>query len=158
MKYQFITLAAILSCVISVGQNNVTSTRKRNNFTTQRPSYLKIESPNPKPASSPLQPLPLAAASSSANWNNFTSSTNIYGVLIDGQKPLQYNPDLNAVSFIHRKSPTYAAAPFSNSGAIVAMISTNWGGTWDSTCIYSDNANVGRYPTGGIYNPIGNSN
>lgn len=91
--------------------------------------------------------------------NKFTSSMNAYGVLNSSSKPLQFTPNVNIISFIHRKSPTYITSPFSNSGSIVGMISTNNGVSWDSTCIWTSTASIGaRYPQGGIYNPIGNTN
>jgi hypothetical protein len=94
---------------------------------------------------------------STINWKLVAGSMNIYGMLVSQSRPLQYNDNLNAVSFIHRKSATYNAIPTSNSGAIVAEITTNWGNTWDSTCIWSDGTNLGRYPQGAIYNPPGNT-
>ncbi|MBL7931113.1 MAG: T9SS type A sorting domain-containing protein [Bacteroidia bacterium] len=90
-------------------------------------------------------------------WNNFTSSMNIYGVSISFTKPLQWNDDLHAVSFVYRKSPTYLMSPAQASqaetGGIVAMISGDCGATWDSTALYSDDTYWGRYPSGAIYNP-----
>lgn len=90
-------------------------------------------------------------------WNSFTASMNIYGVSIVFTKPLQWNDDLNAVSYIHRKSPTYAMSPTpasnAETGGIVAMISENCGATWDSTAIYANDNFWGRYPQGAIYNP-----
>jgi hypothetical protein len=89
-------------------------------------------------------------------WNNITASMNIYGVVISHTKPLQWNDELNAVSFIHRKSPTYStngSSTQTESGSIVAEISINCGVTWDSTLVYADVTNRGRYPQGTIYNP-----
>jgi len=92
-----------------------------------------------------------------ATWQVISSSMNIYGVTLSYCKPLQWNDELNAVSFIHRKSPTYSISPLPSSvaetGDIVAMVSTNCGATWDSTAIYSDDNFWGRYPGGAIYNP-----
>lgn len=101
---------------------------------------------------------PLAINSVTTNWQPISTSINIYGVLIDGEKPLQYNPNVNAVSFIHRKGPYYTAAPADNSGAMIAMISTDFGSSWDSTCIWSDGSSLGRYPQGAIYSAPGNTN
>jgi hypothetical protein len=95
---------------------------------------------------------------STINWKLLTGSMNIYGMLVSGTRPLNYNASLNAVSFVHRKGASYTAAPTSNSGAIVAEISSDWGTTWDSTCIWSSGTDLGRYPQGGIYNPAGNTN
>ncbi len=99
-----------------------------------------------------------SVATTTINWKLIAGSMNCYGMLVSESKPLQYNDNLNAVSFIHRKSTSYNALPTSNSGAIVAQISLNWGTTFDSTCIWSDATNLARYPQGGIYNPPGNTN
>lgn len=93
----------------------------------------------------------------SGSWSVIGGSQNIFGVLVSNSKPLQYNAQLNAVSFIHRSSATYSALPANNSGAIVAEISTDWGTTWDSTCVWSSSTNQGRYPQGGIYSAPGSS-
>ncbi len=92
-------------------------------------------------------------------WNPFTASMNIYGSLVSNSKPLQYNDNLNAVSFIHRKSPTYIASPVpiqtAQSGLIVGMITQDWGNTWDSTLIWNSNTQWARYPQGGVWNRPG---
>jgi len=96
-----------------------------------------------------------------ATWQVISGSRNVYGVLYSQSEPLQYNDNLNAVSFVHRASATYVgqpSTPSSESGAMVAMISPNWGASWDSTCFFSDNSNYARYPQGAIYNPPGNTN
>jgi hypothetical protein len=90
-------------------------------------------------------------------WQAFTASMNAYGTSVPYTKPLQWNDDLNAISFLHRKSPTYAVnpTPASNAenGAIVAMISVDCGATWDSTAIWANDTYWGRFPGGAIYNP-----
>ncbi|MEO6305343.1 MAG: hypothetical protein ABIP51_19435, partial [Bacteroidia bacterium] len=78
----------------------------------------------------------LINASNSFTWYPFTGSRNIHGVLNSFSKPLHYNPAINAVSFIHNASPTYSPSPsttLTETGAIVAMISSDFGQTWDST-------------------------
>lgn len=95
-------------------------------------------------------------------WNAFTGSWNIYGNIVGSSAVLHYNEDLNAVSFVHRKSRTYQVSPSlapdaAANGAIVAMVSQNWGASWDSTCFYGSNSQWGRYPQGAIYNPNGNT-
>ncbi len=104
-------------------------------------------------------PATVAANKSAAatGFNSFSNSSNIYGVTINALKPLQYNNDINVVSFIHRRPIAYVGAPVNNTGVIISMISANGGTTWDSTCVYSDANNVGRYPQGGLYNPPGNT-
>ena len=102
-----------------------------------------------------------AVAAPTVQWKAIGGTSNIYGMLVSSSKPLQYNWNVNAVSIVHRKGSTYQASPIgdSNSGSIVAHISTNWGATWDSTCIYTNITNaLARYPQGGIYSASGNSN
>jgi hypothetical protein len=94
-------------------------------------------------------------SSIAVNWNSFTGSMNMFGVLLPESKPLQYDDELNAVTFVHRKSATYVPSPVPTSvgaatGVLCAMVSQNWGGSWDSTMIYNDNNNWARYPQGGI--------
>ena len=48
-----------------------------------------------------------AASTFSINWTPISGSMNIYGVLEETSKSIQYNDELNSVSFIHRKSATY---------------------------------------------------
>lgn len=88
----------------------------------------------------------------------FSGSRNAYGLLTSTQKPLQYNSDIDIVTFVHRVSPYFTTAPANNSGSIITSWSLNRGTTWDSTCIWADGTNAGRYPQGGIYNPPGNTN
>lgn len=101
-------------------------------------------------------------AVTNVNWALLTGSSNTYGMLVNTQRPLNYNPALKAVSFVHRKSDYYQETPSipanAKTGVIVANISTNFGATWDSTCIWANATNWGRYPQGGIYNPTGNTN
>ncbi|HPQ07874.1 MAG TPA: T9SS type A sorting domain-containing protein [Bacteroidia bacterium] len=90
--------------------------------------------------------------------NRFSGSMNVYGLLTTQQKPLQYNKDVDIVTFAHRVSPFFTTSPVSNSGSIVFSWSLNHGNTWDSSCVWADATYLGRYPQGGIYNPPGNTN
>lgn len=93
-----------------------------------------------------------------ANANLFTGSMNVLGYLVPQQEPLGYNPATNAVSMIARKSTTYSASSNSNSGTIVGLYSTNLGVSWNETCIWANANDLARYPQGGIFNPLGNTN
>lgn len=99
-----------------------------------------------------------SAGTAITNAVKFSGSMNILSVLVSGQKILQWNDEVNMVSFVHRKSATYVAGSNSNSGSIVASLSTNMGLAWDSVCMWTNAANLARYPQGGLYNPIGNTN
>ena len=100
-------------------------------------------------------------ASAINTWQNISGSMNVLNSVISYCNPLQYDDELNAVSFIHRKSASYVASPApvaaAASGVIVGMVTTNWGTTWDSTALWSNNTEWARYPQGGIYNPPGNT-
>jgi hypothetical protein len=100
-----------------------------------------------------------AAIAAPASWKAISQSMNIYGVVVSGCKPLMYNDQLNTVSFVHRKAPNYVPNPFpipqAESGAIVGVFTDNWGTEWDTTLLWNDDVNWGRYPQGGIYNITG---
>lgn len=123
---------------------------------TSSPSAVPAENSGPSER-------PSSTSNFVSTWNPFTGSMNAYGVIVSSSKPLQYNEDLCAVSFIHRKSNTYSMSPQQTvagavSGGIVAMISKNAGATWDSTLLWNNSTQWARYPQGAIYNPPGNSN
>lgn len=156
------TLTGLLlgTCLVNA-QNQKIKPSGVNNFSTQlSKKFLTVRTENNtgKKAIHSVASNPSTLSKSVNNWQAFSSSANIYGLLIDGNKPLQYNNSVGAVSFIQRKSASYTASPADNTGAIVAMISSDWGTNWDSTCIWSDGSNLGRYPQGAIYSAPGNTN
>ncbi len=112
---------------------------------------------NMAPANSAAPSVNAKTSSGNNSWNVFASSMNIYGSSVEYCKPLQWNDELDAVSFVHRKSPTYTTVPAATSnaesGTIMAMISTNCGASWDSTAMWVNNTHWGRFPSGAIYNP-----
>lgn len=121
-------------------------------------------SPSPSGAAS-VDEGPVASKTSSytSSWKTISNSLNAFGVAVGTTRPLQYNEDLNAVSFILRAGPGYVASPApaqtAASGVLVGLVSQNWGSTWDSTCMWNDNANWARYPQGAILNSAaGNTN
>ncbi len=105
---------------------------------------------------------PLAAAKTSStpasSCKKFSSSYNALGVYINGQECLQYNPQVPAVTFVQRASPNYSTVASGNSGTIVMKWTMNTGTSWDSTVIWANTTNFARYPQGGLYNPLGNTN
>ena len=99
-------------------------------------------------------------------WYRISGSGNVLGFLVSASKPLNYQRILGCVSFVQRKSATYVVSPAGDSN--VGSIVTYWGkndantnslASWDSTLIYADATNQGRYPVGGLFNPFpGNTN
>lgn len=170
MKKQLLLGTALLAAVSAFPQNGRVkpkATSKTNMTQKLAEKFDHIESApttgNKNRAATPALNTPIpqieasATAASSGTWTPISTSRNIFGMIVSSSKPLQYKSSLNAVSFIHRVGPYYTAAPTDNSGAMIADISTDWGTTWDSTCFWSDGANLARYPQGGIYSAPGNT-
>lgn len=172
MKKQLLLGSALLAAISAFPQAgrrpascNTTATKIASKFATDyrestlalKQSIGPVENPNnvaQEQASATMPP-------STINWKLIGGMSNIYGALVSTTRPLQYNAQLNAVTFVHRKSLAYQATPSiatGTSGIIVAEVSTNWGTTFDSTCLYQDATNWGRFPGAAIYNPVGNTN
>ncbi len=104
----------------------------------------------------------LSQINSNSNWQKFSTSPVLLNSSRSSSKPLQYNKDLNLVTFIQRANTGYPASPAPNattaSGVVIAKVSSNWGNSWDSTCLWSSIQNAARYPQGAVYNPSGNLN
>jgi hypothetical protein len=108
-------------------------------------------------------------SNSIVSWQPFANSMNISGQLISNSRILNYDENLDVVSFIHRKPCTYSITNVgqNNSGVMIARIIKNWNpiavnGTFvpqfDSTAFASNASNLPNFPNGGIYNPEGNTN
>lgn len=90
-------------------------------------------------------------------------SPNPFSYLGNQQTVLSSNPDLNLITFTHLKSP-FNIIPGSTtnaSGVIQTSFSVDGGNVWDTLLVpYRDSINAlnaGRYPSGVIYNPTGNT-
>jgi hypothetical protein len=169
MKKHLLMGTVLFAATIAVSQNSRVTPQRAGviNVDEEKNLRLQLTHSEPKalaPTSIPNLVSTLSKQSSppsTISWNLLCGSMNCYGMLTSQQRPLQYNPALNAVSFIHRKSTSYQPSPSVPStaepGVIVAEISSNWGTTWDSTCIWSNINDWGRYPQGAIYNPANNT-
>ncbi len=86
------------------------------------------------------------------------SAGNQFGSAYGPKTNLNYNRDLNTLTFIHRSNDLNG---WPNTANILYDISTDGGVTWqiDQGAIYADNANIlrARYPQGAQYNPPGNT-
>ena len=92
------------------------------------------------------------------------TSANAYGVVNGGKSNLMVHPGLNTVAFLHRMGG--ALDPGGYSGDLGYDVSTDGGMTWTTMNeIHTAKLNSGglyytdaaRYPQGGIYNPMGNT-
>jgi hypothetical protein len=90
-----------------------------------------------------------------------SSSYNAFGVIVTQANCLTANQATNTVLFTHRINPDVygAGAAATRSGNIVAHFSSNYGTTWDSVYLNQDavTTSLSRYPSGGLYNPAGNT-
>lgn len=164
---KFLLTALLLPLTFSItaqqiAQHQITSVRSVKSIIKKR-----FQEPAPSSVAKAILSSPAVESTETANSNAaittvlLSSSMNAFGVLNPNQRPLMWNDEVNIVSFIHRQSSTYNAVGANasgKSGSMVAMISANMGTTWDSTCIWVNNVNRGRYPQGGIYNAPGNNN
>lgn len=170
MKKQLLFGSALLAAVTAYSQNTGGKTKpsgvinmaqklaaKYSVIAVEPQGAAKLNIPAYNEASSAKEAEVANTTATSISWKAIAGSQNVYGMLVSQTRPLQYNDNVNVVSFIHRKSSTYTPAANGNSGTIVAEISSNWGTSWDSTCIWADATNAGRYPQGAVYNPVGNS-
>ncbi len=89
------------------------------------------------------------------------SAYNLYTILLDEQNQVAYNPDLDAVTFVHRQN----AGTTGGSGGLSYDRSLDGGATWTTNNIVTPNYNAGsapiggnRYPSIAIWNPTGNTN
>ena len=170
MKKQLLFGSALLLAITSYAQTTGAKIKPSGIIDANRKAYINIKEStnanklNINPSNNLVNINEAAKDASIQNpptnisWKLIAGSRNTFGMGLSATRPLQYNDNVNGVSFIHRCSATYSGAPVNNSGAIVAEISTNWGATWDSTCIWSNGATLARYPQGAIYNPVGNTN
>lgn len=86
-----------------------------------------------------------------------SSSGNVYTALLSESTCLAANEETGLVSFTHRAN---TASGFASSGYIHQAFSSDGGHTWDSTTVtqwQQQTGNPGRYPSGIIYNPTGNT-
>ncbi len=82
-------------------------------------------------------------------------SANIYSVLLEEQRYIDYNNDIKAYSFTFRTDPdTYPEAL--NSGNIITSTSIDGGNTWGDSWMMNTEDPC-RYPAGAVYNPDGNT-
>jgi len=168
MKKQLLLGSALLAVISAFPQTAKLKLSRSGLENTKLMAKLKF-SEEPVNSKTPAQQIVApetgsgSAKTSAINtWQKISGSMNILNSVIPYENPLQYNDQLNTVSFIHRKSATYSATPqpaaVAVTGVIVGMVTSNWGNTWDSTVLYSNDTEWGRYPQGGIYNPPLNTN
>ncbi|MCK5789111.1 MAG: hypothetical protein KAH32_08930, partial [Chlamydiia bacterium] len=82
-------------------------------------------------------------------------SANIYSVLLEEQRCMDYNNEVGVASFTFRADPaTYPTAL--NSGSIITATSNDGGTTWSEHWVVLTETELNRYPSAVIYNPENN--
>lgn len=110
-------------------------------------------------------PEPIASdvrSSGAISFSMIGTAYNAFTILTTGQNQVDYNPDINTVTFLHRHNNGTTGG----SGGLSFDVSTDGGDSWpDINVALSPNYNAGsetmnggnRYPSGAIYNPLGNT-
>lgn len=175
MKKQLLLGAALLAAISAFPQQSATKyssqdydigtymmqkyQRQINPVEKPGTAAAKKENPVYGPQENPAARSAGAAVQAPASWQVIATSANIYGSLVSTSRPLSYNDELNAVSFIHRISLDYTPEPppisAAKSGNIYGVFTNDWGSRWDSTAIWNDNNYWGRYPQGGLWSMPG---
>lgn len=107
--------------------------------------------------------LPLAKDINKLGKVLISHSANPNSYLVSQQTVMSSNNDLNLITFTHRKSLTnvIAGTTTNASGACQTSFSVDGGVSWDTLLVpwrgTQNAANAGRYPSGVIYNPAGNT-
>jgi hypothetical protein len=151
MKQQLLLLVFVLSSISL--------------FAQQQPKSVHIDDLRAKEgnfSSNSERPTPprMTGVSQRGTVIQLGSSYNVYSILREGQTQVDYNKDLNAVSFVHRQN----AGAAGGSGIISFDISTDGGLTWDATnkpltpSVGTGSLTGNRYPNGIIWNPSNNTN
>lgn len=104
---------------------------------------------------------PTLRSSGAISFIPIGSSYNIYTILLDEQNQVAYNPDIDAVAFVHRQNDGTPGG----SGGLAFDRSIDGGDTWDDNYIVTPGFNGGtfptvtgnRYPSITIWNPAGNT-
>src|SRR3954467_3095312 len=125
MKKQLLLGVALFSAMSAFTQNassrpqksGVMAEKISRKFSAIETQSSAAAKPTAAPATEVTNPLPqpqeqsaLAAPNSTISWKLLSGSNNVNGQLVSNSKPLQYNPNVNAVSYIHRKSASYVSA------------------------------------------------
>jgi hypothetical protein len=165
MKKYFLLSLSVLQFISISAQDNrskITGARSMKTLMKQRfDNEQEAKAIKTSTSLSNAESITTAKSTVAVTVTKISNSINAFGVLNPNQRPLSWNDNINGISFIHRQGPFYNAVganPSGKSGTMIAMLSSNFGTSWDSTCIWVNNINRGRYPQGGLYSAPGNVN
>jgi len=151
----------LLLMVLSIGIITMQAQNVQLKSEPQISKYLKVQNvkldqePSTIYPHKPYNDYTHANGSKAVNKVAVGSSANPYGILLQEQNCLTANSDLGVIMFTHRKDVPIQAGE--NSGFIQTTYSTDGGLNWNNMIVYNDATKLGRYPSGVIYNPTGNT-
>ncbi len=161
---KLLLFSVLIAFAISLNAQTRGTTKGERKFAGQKVESIK-ESADPVTSTfRPFKPANVLGATSRDLFKvPFASSGNLYSLLVEQCTALTYNADLNTVMFTARQCasyPDWAGGP-NASGYIQSSFSIDGGMTFDSSLVIYDDytgvINYGRYPSGVIYNPPGNT-
>ncbi|MBK7964491.1 MAG: hypothetical protein IPK10_03750 [Bacteroidetes bacterium] len=148
--------AQAVSSSTKIAKANFKEEIKRAYVPTEKASSTTPKAVVNRPKSTKVNPNAQKAAV--VGKSSISTTHNIYGSLVSEGGLLNYNPQLNVLSYTDRKPIGVVDATLMyNSGTVVTRTSTNGGTTWDTTLVVLHNTtSFTRYPQGAILNPPGN--
>lgn len=164
MKRSLLTLITLTFAIVAFGQQNIPV---RNEASACR---LKFEPQqdgtpysNPLMVTHVLPPKHVDGGLRTLNEVKFSSSHNGFGLIVSESQCLTANTDLKLINFTQRAPESIVQAnggATNATGIITNSFSTDNGATWDTNNVVMSlqgSDNHCRYPSGGIYNPAGNT-
>ncbi len=148
MKKLFLLFAASALVFSAVAQKPAV------NPTPKKVNQVVRKSPANEPASTNNLPKSLVSTSKAVSSVLVGHSANAYSSLVTQCNQVSYEPVTGLIGYVHRGGPING-----NGNQIFNAISNDNGATWDSTNVVyvpQDTSN-GRYPTGTLWNPAGNT-
>lgn len=148
MKKLFLIFAASALVLSASAQKSAV------NPTPKKTNQVVRKSPAAEPVSSMNLPKSLVGTSKSASSVLVGHSLNAYSSLVPQCNQVSYEPVTGLIGYVHRGGPING-----NGNQIFNAISNDNGATWDSTNVVyvPQGTNNGRYPTGTLWNPAGNT-
>jgi len=150
-KILLLTLAALIS--FGSFADDKKSSKKSNKVVNSKVS-MDVITPN-QPSSIVSNGLNLKGTTAVDRYY-IGKSANIYSVLLQEQRCLDYNNDLGLAAFTFRTDPETYDDAMGNSGNIITATSAT-GETWADTWLMQTSDVFCRYPSGVVYNPAGNT-
>jgi hypothetical protein len=164
MKYFVLLAAPVMLSMHSYAQSNRNAVHKLTDKYVARQDVPFAAQANVNQTVSANAKLVNPHQNSVATYSYFSTCINAIGFTAEDNNQLSYNPELNCLAQFQRHTSQWPNSAFTptpglgRTGYQVVKFTTNGGATWDSVNYYQNETYWGRYPSGVIFNPDGNSN